>query len=240
VHISLEWQTEYHPHRWSFGYCPSCQEAGLVRLDRVEEVCYLWGMFPVDTQDTEQTAPRCDFCRRLVEQVFHAKGIALDKWSPVEGITALLDRLDLADRVLPPEDASSDARLHSLLTSVAQESSIFQFGLSPIGMFAGLILGVLAAVPLGKWLFAAGYVEPPPDEIRFVMIMCMIGAVVGVLLGATTEFLIRRNRSAHARIAEACRQYHLDPERLEEVSRSYNRRLQKLVKRVVGKATLRY
>jgi hypothetical protein len=237
IHISWEWRTEYEPARWSFGYCPSCQQEGPLTLDDVYEVCYLWSLFQIDERLMDERVARCDFCRHLGAAERDGKGIRLREWSPEQGTPPLLEKLAITDP-LPLLEGASDARLHSLLRAVQRASSLHGVHLSPLGAIAGSIAGVLAAIPLGGWLWEQQNVRPTPDEAGFVMMLCMIGGVAGLILGATVEFLSRRGRRPLARIHAAHAMYGIDLHRLQELSGSYSRRIRKAVAEACAKASL--
>ena len=235
--VSIDHKFEYRPIRWSFGYCGSCEQEGAVIIERIVEVCYVCGFKSVH-EDPRGKAARCDFCHRPVEDVSKWKGIPLDDWSPEEGLPTLLTKLGLPVPAALPQ-ATTDARLHALLTSVQRASSLARVELSPIGAVCGAVAGFLAAISVGPWLYENQIVQPQADETGFVIMLCLGGVVAGIILGATVEVLLKRPRGALARIAAAHSKYHIDLERLEELSRTYSRRIRKAVNKVCAKVTLR-
>ncbi|HZV04922.1 MAG TPA: hypothetical protein VE999_07555 [Gemmataceae bacterium] len=230
MYIHISWETRYQPTGWSLGYCDSCQQEGAVRLERIVRTLYLNGLIPLSKKDKGQAA-RCDFCRRWVEQVRDWQGIALDDWSPQEGVAELSKRLG----VHPPVgvDSASDARLHSLLSAVQQSSSFTKVGLGPMGILSGCIVGVLVAVPLAKWLHQNQQAPARMDELGFMILLSLISLVPGAILGALVETVLRRERGAAARIREVYTNYPFDLYRLETLSQEYGRNVQKAVKLVI-------
>jgi hypothetical protein len=236
--ITITWETEYRPSGWSFGYCESCQQEGAVRLEDMVEVCYLWGLFRMDEKPLDDTIARCDFCHRRVKSVRDYEGIDLDEWSGLEGVPALLAKLGVeAINALPK--TTSDERLLSLLSSVQKASSLHKVDLSPIGVVVGAVAGLLAAIPAGIWLYEEQNVRIGRGETGTVMAMCMLGLVVGMILGATVETLLRRDSRPFSMIAETHAKYRLDLDRLEELSQSCSRRVRKAVKQVCAKESHR-
>jgi hypothetical protein len=81
MYVHINWETRYKPIGWSLGYCDSCQQEGVVRLEQVVQTLYLNGIIPLSKKDKGRVA-KCDFCRRSVEDVYDWDGIARDEWSP--------------------------------------------------------------------------------------------------------------------------------------------------------------
>jgi hypothetical protein len=231
VHIHISWKTSYRPMGWSLGYCESCQQAGSVRLEKVVEVLYLNGIIPLSKRDKGRVG-RCDFCRRLVERVWDGDGIALGDWSPQEGVAALGKKLGVSN----PSgfgNASTDARLHSLLSAVQQSSSLTKVGLGPVGILSGCILGVALAVPLAMWLHQNQQAHAQIDELGFVIMLSFGSLFPGAIIGALIEAWIRRERGVSARLREAYDNYPFDLYRFEELSQEYGKNVQKAVKTLI-------
>jgi hypothetical protein len=224
VHFS--WKIQYRPTGWSLGYCSSCQQAGAVRIENVVEIFCLYEFVPLTERLKGQIA-RCDFCRRQVEMV-HERDVPLAEWPPKAGLAALCQMLNTPAPVGLP-NPSSDVRLHSLLSSIQKTSSIGRVELGPVGILAGIILALLLAIPLGMWLLENKIVNPPLDEFGFVLVLSLVSMVPGAILGATVEYLLRRERGAASIIQEAYEKYPFDLYRLEELSQAYDKNVQKAV-----------
>ncbi|HEY7422806.1 MAG TPA: hypothetical protein VH682_00970 [Gemmataceae bacterium] len=229
VHIS--WETSYRPTGWSLGYCSSCQQEGAVRLQNVVDILYLCSIIPLSESFKGKVA-RCDFCRRSVETVRDWEGIALADWSPQEGLASLGKKLG-ASSAVGGANASSDARLRSLLSSLRQSSSVMSVGLGPIGPLCGCIVGVLVAIPLAVWLHRNQNAPPQMDELGFVFLLSFISLFPGAILGALIEALRRSQHDAASRLREVYRDYPFDLYRLEELSREYGKNVHKIVKAVL-------
>lgn len=230
MYIHINWHTRHQPIGWSFGYCGSCQQEGVVRLEKVVQTLYLNGFIPLWKKDKGQVA-RCDFCRRWVEQVRDWQGIALADWSPPEGVAELSKRLGVPTPV--GLDSASDARLHSLLSAAQQSASFFKVGLGPMGILGGCIVGVLVAIPLAKWLRQNQQAPAQMDELGFIILLSLISLVPGAVVGALIEMMFRRERGVAKRIREAYTNYPFDLYRLETLSQDYGRHVQKAVKLVI-------
>ncbi|MGH7170622.1 MAG: hypothetical protein ACRELF_06370 [Gemmataceae bacterium] len=231
MHVHLSEKRKQESLDWSWGYCKSCQQYGPIRIENFVDVLYLYFVVPLYEQKG-QTA-RCDFCRRRVEIAEDALGSNRADWSPKESLPSLLTKLGLPIPVSLPR-MCSDERLHSLLSAIDKSSSIARVELRPLGLLGGLVVGALAPVPLALWLHDNKLVQlqPPPDKLGLVVMLSFAGMLVGVLLGAPIEFVLRRNQSAVTRIKEACEDYQLDLYRLEELSHTYSNTVQKAVKMV--------
>lgn len=231
MYIHFNWTTSHRPMGWSLGHCDSCQQEGAVRLEKVVQTLYLNGIIPLTKKDKGQVA-RCDFCRRLVERVRDWEGLPLADWSPQDGMADLSKKLGVSAPV-GLGNASSDARLHSLLSAVQKNSSFAKIGLGPVGLLAGSILGVMVAVPLAKWLHQNQQAPAQMDELGFILLVAFISLVPGAILGALIEALFRRERGVAARIREAYTSYPFDLYRLETLSQDYGKNVQKAVKIVI-------
>jgi hypothetical protein len=235
MHISWEWKTEYRASEWTFGFCKSCQRTGPVRIEDAVDVCYLWSILRVAENYRDEQEARCDFCHRRVQSVSVRDGLALHKWSPRDGVDVLLDKLGIeADDVRPAADR--DAPLHSLLRFVEKSTALPKTELSPVGMVVRAAAGALVAIPLGMWLYDMDYLRAGPDRFGSVSVCCMLGLVVGLILGAVVETLVRWDRSAVAMIEATHEKYGLDLERLEELAQGYGKHVRKAVARVRAKA----
>ena len=234
--IHWNWEPKYTPVGWSYGYCPACEQEGALRLEDVTDVCYINGLIPLTEKFREEIA-RCDFCGRRVGGAADLDGIDRKDWSPQEGMPALLSRLGLSARVAPPQPPS-DARLRALLASVEKGCSSAGHALGPGGAVAGGVAGALLCIPLGMWLHGEQLVKTTLDAPGFVFMLCLFGAILGVALGATGEFFLRRGRGAAARIEAVHAKYPMDLYRLEELSWAYSKPVRKAVKEVWRKAAL--
>jgi hypothetical protein len=229
--VTVSWKTEYRPSGWSFGRCDSCQQLGPVRIEQMVDVGYLWGLFRMQERPLYDSVARCDFCHRQVQpgQIF--KEIDLKEWSPEEGVPALLAKLGVEE----PKDLSqtnSNVRLHSLLSAVQEATSVNRLQLSPIGIVVGAIAGALGAIPLGMWLAEEKIVSIGRDGNGTVMVTSLLGVVVGLILGAMVETLLRRDHQPFAMLAETNAKYRLDLPRLQELSQTYSGRVRKAVKQL--------
>src|SRR5437764_1245305 len=81
---AVNFEPEYRPRAWTIGFCPSCGQEGVARLEDVLEVSYLYGM-RMDTTVVGEAA-RCDFCWRLIEEVRGLEGAPLADWSHEAGL----------------------------------------------------------------------------------------------------------------------------------------------------------
>lgn len=230
MYVHFNWDTSHRPVGWSFGYCGSCQQESVVRLEKVVQTLYLNGIIPLSKKDKGQVA-RCDFCRRLVERVRDWQGIALTDWSPQEGVAELSKRLGLSTPA--GLDNASDARLHSLLSAAQQTSSFAKVGIGPAGILGGCVLGIVVAVPLATWLQQNQLAPARMDELGFTILVSLISLVPGAVIGALIEALFRRERGVAARIREAYTNYPFDLYRLETLSQEYGKNVQKAVKLVI-------
>ncbi len=231
MYVHLNWRTSHRPTGWSFGYCGSCQQEGVARLEKVVAVLYLNGIIPLYKKDKGQVA-RCDFCGRLVEDVRDWEGIALSDWSHHEGIAALSKRLGISNTV-GLGSSFPDSRLHSLLSAVQQTSSFTRLEIGPAGILGGCIVAVAIAAPLALWLHQNQQAPGQIDELGFVMLLSGISLIPGAIVGALIEALLRRERGAAARIREVYNNYPFDLYRLEQLSHDYGKRVQKAVRSVI-------
>jgi hypothetical protein len=238
MYVHISWGTSYRPIGWSFAYCGSCQQEGVVRLEKVVEVLYLNGIIPLYKKDKGQRA-RCDFCGRLVQQVRNWEGVALADWSPQEGVAALSKILGISAPV-GLTNASTDARLHSLLSAVQQTSSLTKVGIGPVGILSGCILAVSIAMPLAMWLHQNQQAPGQMDELGFVMLVSFISLFPGAIAGALIETLLRCERGVAVRLREVYDNYPFDLYRLEELSQEYGKRVQKAVKAVIDEVPRRW
>ncbi len=231
MYVHLGWRTSNRPTGWSFGYCGSCQQEGVARLEKVMATLYLNGLLPLYKKDKGQIA-RCDFCGRSIEDVCDWEGIALADWSHHEGVAALSKKLGISN----PAGLGStlpDTRLHALLSAVQQTSSFTRLEIGSVGILAGCISAVAIAAPLAMWLHQNKQAPGQMDELGFVMILSLISLVPGAIVGSLIETLLRRERGAAARIREVYNNYPFDLYRLEELSREYGTLVQKAVKVVI-------
>ncbi len=229
--LTVSWKTEYQASGWSFGRCDACQQSGPVRIEQMVDICYLWGLFRIRERPLHDSVARCDFCHRRIEpgQVF--KEIDVKEWSPPEGIPALLAKLGIeAPKDLP--QTTSNARLHSLLSSVEEATSVNRIQLSPIGIFVGAIAGAVAGFPLGTWLADEKLLSIGHDDNTTVMVTCGFGFVLGMILGAVVEMVARRDNQPYLMLTETNAKYRLDLSRLQELSQTYSGRVRKAVKRL--------
>jgi hypothetical protein len=230
MYVHFNWKTSYRPIGWSLGHCSSCQQEGVVQLENVVEVFYLYDVIPL-SENLKGKIARCDFCRRHVENARDWRGISLADWSPKEGLASLYRKLDLSYPI-GLSNASSNVRLHSLLSSVQEASSVSRMNLGPFGILGGGILGVLVAIPLAMWLFENQIVQPRLDELGFVFLLSFVSLFLGAILGALIEFLLRRERGPATRIREVYNSYPFNLYLLEELSQEYSKNVQRAVKTV--------
>ncbi len=238
MYIHISWRTTYRPIGWSFGHCGSCQQESVVRLEKVVEVLYLYDIIPLSKSDKGEVA-RCDFCRRLVEDVRDWQGVPLADWSPQEGVAALSKKLGVSSPVGSAND-SSDVRLHSLLAAVQQTSSLTKIRIGPLGILGGCILGVAVAMPLAIWLHHHQLAPGRIDEQGFVMLLSLISLAPGAILGAFVEAFLQRERGIAARIRETYNNYPFDLFRLEQLSQEYGKNVQKAVKALIDQVPRRW
>ncbi len=233
--FTVSWKTEYRPSGWSFGRCDSCQQSGPVRVEQMVDVCYLWGLFRMQERPLYDSVARCDFCHRQVQpsQVF--KEIDVKEWTPKEGVPALLAKLGVEEPSDLPR-TTSNVRLHSLLSAVQEATSANRMQLSPIGIVVGAIAGALASIPLGMWLAEEQILSIGRDGNGTMMVTCLLGVVVGLILGAVVETMLRRDRQPFAMLADTNAKYRLDLPRLQELSLTYSGRVRKAVKELCAKA----
>ena len=59
---------------------------------------------------------------------------------------------------------------------------------------------MLVAVPLAMWLHQNEVVQYAGEELAFVIMVAMVSVVPGLVLGATTEYLLKRGRSRADRV----------------------------------------
>lgn len=226
MQIHLSWHRKQECLHWTWGYCESCQQYGPVRLKNFVDVLRVYFIIPL-YERSGQTA-RCDFCRRYIEMIVEPIGVNLADWSPKEGLLSLLAKLELPIPISLPR-MCSDERLHSLLSSIDESSSLARVTLRPCGILAGLVIGALAPVSLAL-LHDNKLVQLPRGKGELVMLLSLAGIPVGLLLGGLIEFFLQRDRSAVRRIKEACEDYQLDLYRLEELSHTYSQTVQIAVK----------
>lgn len=238
MYVHLGWRTSNRPTGWSFGYCGSCQQVGVARLEKVVAVLYLNGIIPLYKKDKGQVA-RCDFCGRLVEDVRDWEGVALADWSHHEGVAALTKKLEISDPV-GVGSTFTDARLHSLLSAVQQTPCFTRLEMGPVGILGGCIVAVAIAAPLGLWLHKNHLAPGQIGELGFVMLLSLISLVPGAIVGALTETLLRDERGVAARIREVYNNYPFDLYRLEELSREYGKRVHKAVQSVIDEVPRRW
>ncbi len=238
MYVHLSWRTSNRPTGWSFGYCGSCQQDGVARLEKVMATLYLNGVIPLYKKDKGQIA-RCDFCDRSIEDVRDWEGVALADWSHHEGVAVLCKRLGISSAA-GLRSTFLDTRLHSLLSAVQQTSSFTRLEIGSVGILGGCIVAVAIAVPLALWLHQNQQAPGQMDELGFVMILSLISLVPGAIVGALIEALLRRERGAAARIREVYNNYPFDLYRLEELSREYGTRVQKAVRVVIDEVPRRW
>ncbi|HTU17969.1 MAG TPA: hypothetical protein VMG10_07890 [Gemmataceae bacterium] len=226
MHVPIHWIRKQEILHWSWGYCESCQQYGPIRLKHFLDVLYFYFVVPLCKRKGQSA--RCDFCRRSVERVVDPIGINLADWSPKEGLLSLLTKLGLPIPISLPR-MCSDERLHSLLSSIDESSSLARVTLRPRGILAGLVIGALAPVSLAL-LHDNKLVQLPRGKGELVILLSLAGIPVGLLLGGLIEFFLQRDRSAVRRIKEACEDYQLDLYRLEELSHIYSQTVQIAVK----------
>jgi hypothetical protein len=234
IHIHIGWDVKYGALYWSWGYCTSCQDYGPARVQDFTETLYLNGIIPLSKGKKGKVA-HCDFCRRRIEQVWNWEGIAWTDWSHHDGLAALGQRCGIP-ATLMPADLSAEARLHSLLSSVAQNASLTRMSLSFRGVLGGVILALLVAIPLAMFLYENKVVQPQLDEAGFTMTVAVVSMLPGAILGALTECVLRKSRGVRAQLAEAYRNYPFDLFRLEELSHQYSKAVQKAVQALCDEA----
>lgn len=225
--IHINWHIEYGALYWSWGYCNACQDYGAVRLQDFTKRLYLNGLIPMGRGEKGKVA-HCDFCRRGIEQVWNWEGIPWTDWSPPQGVATLARKCDVPDNYLST-DLSSEARLHSLLSSAKQSAALTRMALGPRGILLGVAIGLVVTLPLAMFLYETKLVRPQMTELGFTLLFCLLGVLPGALIGAVVECLRKREQSALKRLAEAYSNYPFDLQRLEELSRDYNKGVQKAV-----------
>lgn len=142
-----------------------------------------------------------------------APQIPLSDWSPHAGMNVLLRRLSISQEVCPPH-SSSEARLHSLLESAREASSICR--VTVVNVIPGFIVGITLGCLLGH---AVGVGLPNVNEF----VALAIGGSIGAFTGAITHAILLRERLALRRLVAACNRYSIDVNALEALSAGHGR-----------------
>jgi hypothetical protein len=198
------------------------------------DVCYLWGLFRTEERPLHDSVARCDFCHRQVQIGRGVKEIDFKDWSPEQRVPALLAKLGIVEPSDLPR-TMSNARLHALLSSVQEATAANRFQLSPVGVIVGAIIGALAAIPVGMWLAGEKIALIDPEGVGKLCATCILGGVVGLILGGFVEKLLRPDRRPFLMIAQTHASYRLDLPRLRELSETYSGPVRKAVKQVCAK-----
>ncbi len=233
--VHFDWKTEYDPFRWTLEYCDPCQQVGPATVEHVWEVCYLYGLVAVGERWVGKIS-RCDFCRRQIKQPSGRRGIPLEEWRRREGVGVLATKLGLQQ---PAPFEITDARIYSLLRAVDRASAVDRQELTPIGLVAGGVLGLVAAIPLAMWLHNNQVIWPQIDQGGVVGGAVFVGLVVGIVVGPIVEYFLRRGPGVYARLAKAHKGYGIDLDRLKEASQGFSRRTRKAVGKLYAKVHLR-
>jgi hypothetical protein len=224
IHVSTKQKHE----GWTAGHCVHCGQTEVMRVERHYRV--VWIMFVPLSFSTAKKSLRCDFCERPADNIATTDEVPLDEWSAQEGVAALAGRLGRA-QAFEGTSSNSDARLHSLLKSAQEATSLGKISAIP-GVIAGLIIGFLAAASIGIVLFEAGIDLGSRDKFGVVMGFGLIGGVAGAILGALGYAWLSRGRLATAKIRAAHEKYNLDLRKLEELAQKYHARIWHGVKTV--------
>src|SRR5438477_2400243 len=142
IHLLFQSRTKVHHPGWSVGICNHCGQLEVWRLEnliRIFCICFI----PI-SRTVVGKRWRCDFCERLASAPIVVKYVPLDDWIPLDGLPALLKRLDL-NPSLAPSAGSSETRMRSLLTSLNDKEWLKKTD-SGVGMVTGMIVGFLAGI----------------------------------------------------------------------------------------------
>ncbi|MFO0929863.1 MAG: hypothetical protein U0736_23030 [Gemmataceae bacterium] len=223
---------KYRPIAWSVGYCPTCEMDAVVRIDRVTEVTYLNDLIPLARKQRGEVA-RCDFCDRSVTTVHDWEGVAKNDWSAEkDGIDVLLELIGRTDLTLPPPD---DTRLHALLSAVDRSTSLTRQEIGGAGPIIGILLGLATVIPLALVTQQAQWLGARVNQEQAAILGTVIGLVGGLIVGATVEHFVRRDRTAVRRFEAAHVKYAVDLYRLEELAEGYSKRVRRAVRKVCAR-----
>jgi hypothetical protein len=212
LHIPIHVTRQLQPVAWSAGFCPSCRQTQVARIELLSEAIAVAGI--AGRPNVVGRYFRCDFCQRLIPPA-NSRAVPMSAWDPARGRDKLFEMLEL-----PREEWSmelTDASLHSLLDSTRESCGILRqpklMGFA-WGFVFGSAMGALSAINLDKGTFS---------------LSCICAAVVGATVGAWIESELRRRKSARLLLQRAVDQYGIDTRRLMVVAEEHGALIRRAV-----------
>lgn len=178
--IVIGWRTDFEQSGWAVGHCKHCGRHEAVRIGRPVTVVTLYYLIRLGRHVGEEVSS-CDGCGEPVRP--RGAAIPVANWSYKDGLAALF-KVCAPDLVSDVPRFTSDGDLRALLRWVRRRSSLGAVDIG-FGLFTGMWIGALLAIPFGFWLGIPG----DPHPVRIAALSAMAGGFLGSVIGAMVDGL---------------------------------------------------
>jgi hypothetical protein len=213
---------------WSVIYCPYCQQLEAGRCDEYIQVTSIW-FIPV-SRDVSGRGGRCDFCERPASQWMSTNSVPIKAWAPNHGIAKLFSLLQMPSET-PIPSSESEARLHSLLSSI-EEKCAFNGMDVRLGLALGGILGAAACGGTLAVLVQRGFRIGELDGLGTIFASILVGGLLGVILGGALQIVFTRHSVATRQLREAYARHGIDLKKLQEIAVTHSTMIRRALRRL--------